>query len=434
MIPFFGIIDLKSLLNRSYLGQIRFYFNTNIGGEVKKRGLILWIVICAVLLSSSNKKNPEIVYLTYTKDPTTSITVQWHSPLTNAASKVLYRKKGEVIWQEAKGSSIRPEEFEMLIHRVDLGDLQPNTFYEFRVDSFKKTSLFRTLSSDVKQKPVQFVVGGDAYRFLSSFRKANRQIAETDPDFVIVGGDIAYTHSNKVPFKGRQWEIKRWTTFFSEWKTSLVGKGGRMIPIVPVVGNHDVPKNQVDPRKTPVLLYQLFAFGEENISYRALDIGSFLSLILLDTDHSYPIIGDQTQWLKQALSDRAQVSYKFAVYHVGAYPSVYPYNGAIPKRIRKYWSPLFEANGVQVAFEHHNHAYKRTYPIKAEQIDSNGVIYIGDGCWGVKPRKPHPKAWYLAEKDRKNCFNFVSISDQGCDITAYAITGEVIDKAPRITR
>ena len=401
---------------------------------MKKSGLILWVIICALLLSAAPKKNPEIIYLTYTEDPTTSITVQWHSPIADTASMVSYRKKGDSVWLDAEGNSIRPEAYEMLIHRVDLRHLEPNTFYEFRVGSFKKTNLFRTLSLGVKENPIQFVVGGDAYRFLSSFRKANRQIAQLDPDFVVVGGDIAYTHSNKVPFKGKQWEIKRWTTFFSEWKRSMVGKGGRMIPIVPVVGNHDVPKNQIDPRKTPVLLYQLFAFKKENVSFRALDIGSTLSLILLDTDHSYPIVGDQTQWLKETLSDRSNIPYKFAVYHVGAYPSVYPYNGGIPKRIRKYWCPLFEEGGVQVAFEHHNHAYKRTFPIKDEQIDSKGVIYMGDGCWGVKPRKPHPRAWYLAAKDRKNCFNFVCLTVQGCDITAYAINGEVIDKAPRITK
>ena len=78
---------------------------------VKKTGLILWVIICALLLSSTSKKNPEIVYLTYTEDPTTTITVQWHSPIAEANSMVSYRKKGDSVWQDAKGSSIRPEAF-----------------------------------------------------------------------------------------------------------------------------------------------------------------------------------------------------------------------------------------------------------------------------------------------------------------------------------
>ena len=226
--------------------------------------------------------------------------------------------------------------------------------------------------------------------------------------------------------------MKRWTTFLSEWKSSLIGKDGRMIPIVPVVGNHDVPKGMVDPGKTPVLLYQLFAFAKENVSYRALDVSSYISFMLLDTNHSYPIQGTQTEWLSQALKERSNVPYKFAVYHVGAFPSVYDYKSKISKKIRESWCPLFEENGVQLAFEHHNHAYKRTFPIKQEQVNAKGVIYMGDGCWGVKPRKPH-KAWYLEKRLKKNCFNLISLSENGCDVVAYSNTGDVLDVVPHFT-
>jgi len=400
---------------------------------VKIKGIFLWLVISAFLISSGPQKNLDIVYLTYTQDPSKSITVQWHGPASQKQSVVSYRKRGDSEWQQSSGSSIKPDKFNLLIHKVHLLSLSSNTFYEFKIGNAKETHLFRTLPSSLSESPLQFVVAGDAYRSLASFRKTNRQIGKKDPDFVVVGGDIAYTYSNKVPFKGKEWEIKRWMTFFSEWRSSIVGKGGRMIPILPVVGNHDVPKPLVNPNKTSVLLYQLFAFTEDNLSYRAIDVGSYLSLILLDTNHTYPIQGTQTDWLKGALKERAAVPYKFAVYHVGAFPSVYDYNAKIPTSVRNLWCPLFEDSGVQVAFENHNHAFKRTFPIKQGKIDASGVTYIGDGCWGVKPRKTVSKAWYLDKKLKKNCFSFVSLSEQGCDIVSYANTGEVIDIAPHFT-
>ena len=39
------------------------------------------------------------------------------------------------------------------------------------------------------------------------------------------------------------------------------------------------------------------------------------------------------------------------------------------------------------AFENDHHVYKRTYPLVAGKRDDNkGVVYIGDGSWGVRTR------------------------------------------------
>jgi hypothetical protein len=66
-------------------------------------------------------------------------------------------------------------------------------------------------------------------------------------------------------------------TFFHEWSKTMVTADGRLIPIVPVVGNHDVPCGQVDPKKNYVLLYQFFAFKEEGSPYRTLDLSDYAS-------------------------------------------------------------------------------------------------------------------------------------------------------------
>jgi hypothetical protein len=187
----------------------------------------------------------------------------------------------------------------------------------------------------------------------------------------------------------------------------------------------------VDPKENFVLLYKLFPFFQSTISYGALDVGSYLSFFVLDTSHTYPIAGAQSEWLKKALEERRSVPFKLAAYHVSAYPSVYKYSSKTSTKVRESWCPLFEEEGLMFAFEHHNHAYKRTFPIKNQSIDPKGVIYMGDGSWGVSPRRPY-KAWYLQSRKKENCFNIVSLSKEGCEVTVVSNRGVVIDKAHRL--
>ena len=205
-------------------------------------------------------------------------------------------------------------------------------------------------------------------------------------------------------------------------------KRWRMIPILPVVGNHDVKGLSLDPLKYDPMFYDIFALPESRVPFRSVNFGDYLSLFLLDTGHNYLIESEQADWLKKALGARENASYKMAVYHVGAYPSVYPYNGLIPQQIRETWCPIFERYRLNAAFEHHSHAYKRTYPIKNEAIDPNGVIYLGDGSWGVSPRKvKNRNMWYLARGESENAVCVITLNQDRALIEALSIYGEVID-------
>jgi hypothetical protein len=388
---------------------------------------VLVVVFFVFFVSGSASKNQDIIYLTCVADPSSSMSVHWITSSSDHDSKVFYRLRGTTDWMEMQGEFLDSDLAARCIHHCHLSGLSSKSLYEFKIPSSSTTYRFRTLPDNLNTGDVKFVVGGDAYRTVSTFRRTNKQVARFDPDFVVLGGDIAYTEGSKVPFKGREWEMKRWTTFFCEWNLTLVGKNKRLIPIIAVVGNHDVPKKMINPNQRSVLFYQLMSFPD-NRSYQVMDIGSYLSLFLLDTDHTFPISGDQTAWLKNVLNQRESIPYKFAAYHSSAYPSVYSFDSKVAQKIRECWSPLFENFGIAVAFEHHNHAYKRTFAIKNEQKDPSGVVYIGDGCWGVSPRRPSSKAWYLETKHRKNCFNVVTLGKDSCDIEVYSDSGDLLDR------
>jgi hypothetical protein len=79
------------------------------------------------------------------------------------------------------------------------------------------------------------------------------------------------------------------------------------------------------------------------------------------------------------------------------------------------------------AFENHNHAFKRTHPIKASQVDPTGVVYIGDGSWGVNPRKTND-LWYLDKKSRKNCILLVELTAKEATVQALDLFHTPLDQ------
>jgi acid phosphatase type 7 len=358
-------------------------------------------------------------------DPTTTMTVQWHSKSTETLSQVSYRKVGQENWHTQEGIYTQLTDSKTLVHTVELDDLEPGGNYQFALAEREGIYSFRTLPAVLKE-PLQFIVGGDAYYHLSTFRKMNRQIAARNPAFVVVGGDIAYTNGKRAVYKSKHWEINRWGTFFKEWKSTMLTSDGRMIPMVIVIGNHDIKGITPNHKSKHFLFYELFALQEKGVSYRTFDVGNYLSLFLLDTGHSYHIEGQQTQWLEKSLAARENVSYKMAAYHMGAYPSAYPYSGSTPQKIRAGWTPLFDRYHLNVAFEHHNHAYKRTYPLKGGKVDPEGVIYMGDGSWGVSPRKPKG-LWYMEKIAKANAVCLVTLTPSSSQIEALNLRGEIID-------
>jgi hypothetical protein len=388
------------------------------------RTLLLFLVLSGFLEAGT----PSALYLTWLHDPTSTMTVQWHTGEKDQESVVYYQKQGEREWLRERGKEHPVHDTDLLVHVVELTGLEADREYAFKLGQNGEIFRFRTLPKDL-DRPVRFVVGGDIYYYLYLFREMNQQIANSDPDFVVLGGDIAYAQGSKFGGKGPDREIKRWETFFKEWR-KMVTPDGRLIPLVAVIGNHDVKGKRAKPWEKPMMFYELFVFPKEGIPYRTLDFGSYLSLFLLDTGHTYTVNGQQVSWLEEALQERSHTLFKMAIYHVAAYPSVYKYTGKRPTKIRTFWSPLFERYGVQVAFENHNHAYKRTFPIKGEKVDPDGVIYLGDGAWGVAPRPvPPKKAWYLAESKQTNCFWLITLQPNGqCSLESRDLKGKQIEE------
>ena len=127
-------------------------------------------------------------------------------------------------------------------------------------------------------------------------------------------------------------------------------------------------------------------------SYYAIDLYEDLSVVLLDSSHTYSI-ESQVEFLKACLSFRKDRTHLFALYHFPAYGIMKGgLNSPISKSMRKHWVPWFDQYGLDAAFENDHHVYKRSKLLKGDKINRDDTLYIGDGAWGVSTRKPGKKS------------------------------------------
>ncbi len=386
--------------------------------------------------------DPVALYLTWQREPETTMTINWVTDLDSKNDLVEYRRSEKEKWSQITGEHRRlPENTPYLLHRVEITALHPNTIYEFRVGNSAIIHKFHTMPADLTH-PIRFVAGGDMYHDgLDLLHETNRQAAITAPMFALVGGDIAYASDKLLEFLPNwmhplidhfiRQKFDRWLEWLIAWKEDMIRPDGCLIPMLPAIGNHDtIGRYGQTPDQSP-FFYTLFPMPGKP-GYNVLDFSNYMSIFILDSGHTNPIAGKQTEWLKRSMQQRMNIPHKFALYHVPAYPSVHRLDKEISTQIRKFWVPSFDTYRLTAAFENHEHAYKRTHLIRGGAVSAYGVMYIGDGGWGVEhPRKPRRlnDKWYLAKAASARHFLVVDVEQDKQTVHAVNSEGEVIDSA-----
>lgn len=394
------------------------------------RRLVVGVVVLwsAAGLSANEAFDPPALYLTWQRDPTSTMTVHWHT-VEEAKPELFVRPRGSAEkWRAVSGKSQALPGSERTVHTAEISGLQPRTDYEFCFWPGEKAFYFRTAPRDLSQ-PLRFVTGGDVYHERGWMDTMNALAGKLDPAFVVIGGDLAYSCEKA----SKPENMERWDHYFESWKKHARTADGRLVPLVVTIGNHEVPGAYNQPPERAAVYYTLFSMPGPR-GYNVLDFGNYLSLFLLDSGITHPVEGAQTDWLRSALAQRRQAPHLVPVYHIPAYPCVRSdqegESAVITQLIRKHWCPLFDEFGVKVAFENHDHAFKRTRPIRGNKPDPNGVVYLGDGAWGVNLRKPdraHAR-WYLQRADSIRHLYLVTLSPEARQILAFDEQGRVFDE------
>lgn len=382
--------------------------------------------------ADGNLQRPPALYLCWQRDPATTMTVQWHGNTTAETARVAYRPRGGAEWQAATGSTFYLSDLGRFVHTVEITGLEPGGAYDFHAGNQPGHPWFRTLPAHL-QEPLHFVEGGDVYEIGPVMDAMNRLAASRDPAFVVLGGDLAYAN-------GMRELAPRWYRYFASLSENLVTPEGRVIPVLHILGNHEVQNHYLENHpdyapgpawreKVAPHFFRLFAFPGQP-GYRALDAGDYLSLVVLDSHLANPADGDQLTWLRETLAARRQVPHVFPIYHVPAYPSVRTPNDPRSALIRALWVPLFETSPIRLAFEHHDHAFKVTFPLRGGKPDHDGIVYVGDGAWGVNLRTPNTQpehTTYLRKSMPIHHLYDVILTTTSRTIRALSVSGEELD-------
>ncbi len=360
---------------------------------------MFWASFVGLIISSTLRANdePEALHLTWQNDTSTTMTVNFITSSPISQSEVLYdvvsrQSDAAAYGSKANGEShfIKGLESGPQVHWVELTGLDPGQTYYFVAGSpesgYSRERKFRTIPRD--GSPLRFVTGGDM-GVGDEVPELLRHAAAREPDFAVIGGDIAYGN-------GKLENLDRWNDWTKHWTEGMVTPEGFTVPVGLAIGNHEVDGSYGGTKDDAPFYFGLFAQESER-SYFRRKFGKNLVFYFLDSGH---ITSHESQrdWLEERLTGDRKIRHRMAVYHVPQYPGHRAYEGDRSTEGRLFWGPIFDKHGIRVAFENHDHVFKRSHLIRGGKIaeDGEGVIYLGDGAWGQGPRaiSVSPR-WYL---------------------------------------
>ncbi|MGB0415057.1 MAG: purple acid phosphatase family protein [Coraliomargarita sp.] len=386
---------------------------------------------CATALAA----NPEHVTFTYMGSPSTSLTANWQhinsANLDSINEAIVYydtKPRGGKLDQYQFSTSGEIHSIDGLndrvVGRVNMEGLKPATTYYIVVGSetggISEELAVRTIPSD--DRPLRFVSGGDM-GISEEAHQLLKHAASYDPDFVIIGGDIAYANGDLN-------SVRNWDIWFNRYTESMRTSDGRTVPLVLAIGNHEVP-NDGSGRKDAPFYFGFFGQDDAN-SYYKREFGANLGMIVLDTGHTTPHEA-QVDWIDASLDQLSDKTHTLAVYHVPFFPSAREYMSPNSVKGRELWAPIFDKHNLSFAIENHDHSFKRSHPMKGAEpaTDGIGTVHIGDGCWGTSARPiEYNGRPYLAKSGSIQHFWVVDVSSESIQWRALDIQNRVFDVYP----
>lgn len=317
---------------------------------------------------------PRPVTLTWTGEPTTTQTIRWRTS-DAVTTGTLALARGETATFDLATAKKFTAATETLatpditnaprvnFHTVNLEGLEPGTRYTYSAgsgaaDGWTAPATFTTAPAPGDQRPYSFIYLGDPQHGFDTWGRMMTGALQQRPDtaFIIMTGDIVT--------RGR--DRDDWDDFAHHTQGVFDAR-----PAVPAVGNHDY---QGGSPRLYLRHFALRANGPKNIGPGLAYSFEYSDALVVMLDSNRDIEG-QVPWLEQQLRD-TRALWKFVAYHHPAYNSR---PGRTSTEIIRHWQPLFDKYHVDIAFQGHDHAYLRTYPIRANKrvaSPKEGTIYL----------------------------------------------------------
>ncbi len=169
----------------------RRFLGTSLGGMAAAFGGGTIISGAEKSAADSTGFRPDTLFLTWQRDPTTTMTVQWigkQGEIKDAS--ISCAPLGKTDAQKIGAKSHPFPTTDQHVFRAEFTNLKPGTEYEFRIGGQSPAYRFRTMPAKATDS-FHFVSGGDCG--VNVHAVANNKIAaKQDPMFALIGGDLGY--------------------------------------------------------------------------------------------------------------------------------------------------------------------------------------------------------------------------------------------------
>jgi hypothetical protein len=240
-------------------------------------------------------------------------------------------------------------------HRVAANGLDPDTTYAYSLGDGSPhgwTPWYSIQTGPARPRTFQFLYMGDPQCGLEEWGRLLASARQRHPGaaFLLIAGDLV----------DRGNERTNWDHFFLR----AAGVFER-VPLMPCVGNHEYLDQGPRLYRSYFELPANGPAGIDSSLVYAFEYGNAF-IAVLDSTLALADAGamrNQAQWLDVALA-RTKAAWKFVMFH-------HPVYASHPKRespaLGAEWVPVFDKHHVDVVLQGHDHAYLRTYALRAGQ-------------------------------------------------------------------
>jgi hypothetical protein len=387
---------------------------------------------------AASGRTPDQVSVAFGLDAARSLVWTWRTEpgvrttalrLTNDPSRPFRTIEGDSHLVESPGLLNDPM---IRRHCAAATDLTPGTAYSYSLgdgvsEEWTPWKVVRTAPTG--PRPFRFLYLGDPQCGLEEWGKllANAHHLHPDAAFLMIAGDLV----------DRGNERTNWDHFFLRAAGVF-----EELPLLPCAGNHEY----LD--QGPRLYRAVFALPANGPA--AVDSGLVYSFeygdaffAVLDSTSAVSdarLAAKQAEWLDDRLA-RTRTTWKVVMFH-------HPVYASHPKRespaLRDAWVPVFDKHGVDLVLQGHDHAYLRTYPLRAGRRVEDagaGTTYVVSVS-GTKYYDQRPRPETAVGFTRLSTYQTIDIQSpenrllyRAWDTTGREVDRVVMDKpgdAPRL--
>ena len=292
------------------------------------------------------------------------------------ATKAAYDAKGEAAFITAEGT-VKETYFDgdkvtANANGVVITGLTPNTEYVYKVGDGENWSELRSFTTEkAGQDATNFFIladtqlGGYGESEYVRMDAANGSIASKNANYTfgIHVGDAVETAN----------VFSDWDTYFKHFNTGVFDE----TDVIHVMGNHEDACTDVGQN----------IYNTNHKGYYSVDNGC-VYVAVIDFNVQRDKLTEIMEWLKEDAA-ASNADWKFVATHVPVY-----YTNVTSKEIlyKELLAPVCDEVGIDAVFSGHDHAFARTYPMVAGQIDEtvenpdegNGTVYYVCGTLGGK--------------------------------------------------